>query len=85
VDGKLALEEKLDSRVTRKILALEVRKGTVEEVVSLPPGQHEIRVQVSWGKNVKSERIRGTFEPGATRRLEVKVARLRGNLSLDWR
>jgi hypothetical protein len=42
-------------------------------------------VQVSWDKSVKTSRISGRFAPGATRRLDVNVGRLRGNLSLDWK
>ena len=85
VDGKPILQEKLDSRVTRKILSLELRQGRVQEVLELEPGRHDIRVMVQWDKNTRAARIGGTFEPGATRRLQVKVGRLRGNLSLDWR
>jgi len=85
VDGAPALDEDFDGRVTRKILALTLHKGLVQQQLTLPPGRHEVRVQVSWDDNVKAGRIAGTFRPGTTRRLEVQIGRLRGNLSLAWK
>ena len=85
VDDQPVLDQDLDGRVVRRILSLELRKGVVEESLALDPGPHEVRVQVRWDKNVKSSRIQGTFAAGATRRLDVDVGRLRGNLSLAWK
>lgn len=91
VDDDLVVEERLDSRVTRTIGQIRFRKGTVEETLALDPGQHEIKVQVSWDDNVKVERISGNFSPGDTRRLAVKLAGVGGlgigvrrKLSLAW-
>jgi len=53
--------------------------------VELSPGKHQIRVQVTWDDNERTEEISGTFKPGDTRRLEIRVGRLRKDLSLDWR
>jgi predicted Ser/Thr protein kinase len=85
VDGASVLDEDFDGRVTRKILTLTLHKGLVQQQLTLAPGRHEVRVQVSWDDNVKAGRIAGTFRPGTTRRLEVQVGRLRGNLSLAWK
>ena len=85
VDDKPVLDQDFDGPVVRRILSMELRKGVVEEALALDPGRHEVRVQVSWDKNVKTSRIWGRFAPGATRRLDVNVGRLRGNLSLDWK
>jgi serine/threonine-protein kinase len=84
VDGDPVFDEDFDAQVTHRILALKLRRGTVQEVLTLRPGRHEVIVQVSWGDNVKTSRISGTFAPGATRRLDVAVARIGGRLSLDW-
>ena len=84
-DDELIFKEALDSRVTKKILALKVRKGSLQETVELSPGKHQIRVQVTWDDNERTQRIWGTFKPGATRRLEIRIGRLRKDLSLDWR
>jgi serine/threonine-protein kinase len=85
VDGKPVLDQDLDGRVVHRILSLELRKGVVEESLTLDPGPHEVRVQVRWDKNVKTSRIQGTFASGTTRRLGVDVGRLRGKLSLAWK
>lgn len=85
VDNKRVLDQDFDGKVVRRILSLELRKGVVQQALTLDPGRHEVRVQVSWDKNVKSSRISGTITPGATRRLDVEVGRLRGNLSLNWK
>jgi serine/threonine-protein kinase len=84
VDGDPVFDEDFDAQVTRRILALKLRRGVVQEVLTLRPGRHEVTVQVTWGDNVKKSRISGTFAPGATRRLDVAVARIGGRLSLDW-
>jgi len=85
VDDVGVVDEDFDGRVTRKILAIELYKGVVQQQLTLSPGPHEVRVQVRWDDNVKAARISGRFRPGASRRLEVQVGRLRGNLSLAWK
>ncbi|HVR72433.1 MAG TPA: serine/threonine-protein kinase [Vicinamibacteria bacterium] len=85
VDGAPVFDEDFGAQATRRILALKLRRGVVQEVLALPPGRHEVTVQVRWDDNVKTSRISGTFAPGATRRLDVAVARIGGRLSLDWK
>jgi serine/threonine-protein kinase len=85
VDDDLVLEEELDSRVTKKILSFRVRKGLVEETLEVPAGRRQVKVQVRWGDNIKSEATAATFKPNATRRLEIRVSRLLGGLSLRWK
>jgi hypothetical protein len=85
VDGVPVFDEDFDAQATRRILALTLRRGVVQEVLTLPPGVHEVTVQVKWDDHVKTSRISGRFAPGATRRLDVAVARIGGRLSLDWK
>lgn len=85
LDKDLVLDEPLDARVTKKILAFTLRKGHVEETLEVPPGPHEVWVEVSWDDNLKTERIPGVFESGKTRTLDVSVGRIRKDLSLDWK
>ena len=85
VDRVAVLEEQLDAAIARKIITFQLRKGRIAEVLELAPGGHDLRVQVSWDDNQRTESIWGNFEPGRTRRLEIRVGRLRRNLSLDWR
>ena len=53
--------------------------------LEVPPGLHEVRVEVRWDDNVRTERIVGSFRSGATRRLEAGLGRIRRDLSLEWK
>ena len=85
VDDQLVLEEAIEGRVTQRVLSFRLRKGSVQETLEVAPGPHEIAVHVSWDGRRRSSRIAGVFKPGATRRLEISVARLTRDLTLDWR
>jgi hypothetical protein len=85
VDGKRVAKEALDSRVTRKLLLLELRQGSVQQTLSLMPGRHEVRVRLRSADGDKTARTSATFRSGATRRLEVTAPRLRGGLTLEWK
>ena len=51
----------------------------------MPVGRREVKVQVRWDDNVKAQTTSATFKPNATRRLEIRVSRLLGGLSLRWK
>jgi hypothetical protein len=87
VDDEAMIEADLDSRVTKQIAGLKLRKGTWQDSFEVEPGRHEIRVRVSWGDNVKQESIWANFEAGSTRRLEARLRGVGGlqDLSLKWR
>jgi hypothetical protein len=85
VDGRRVAREALDSRVTRKLLGLELRSGSVQETLGLEPGRHEVRVRLRSGDDDRDARSSATFRSGATCRLEVKAPRLRGGLTLEWK
>ncbi|HVR72411.1 MAG TPA: hypothetical protein VMT87_16360, partial [Vicinamibacteria bacterium] len=85
VDDELVLDEPIEGRVTKKVLSFRLRKGTVQETLEIVPGPHEVRVQVAWDGRRRSARINGEFKAGLTRRLDVSVARLTRELTLDWR
>lgn len=85
MDGKRVAKEALDSRVTWKLLGLELRSGSVQQTLGLEPGRHEVRVRLRSGDDVRTARSSATFRTGATRRLEVKAPRLRGGLTLEWK
>jgi serine/threonine-protein kinase len=90
LDEALIVETGLDSRVTRKVAALELRKGRVEQTLELAPGNHEIKVQVAWDDNVKTEYISGHFRPGSTRQLSARLGVgvggfVRKDLRLEWK
>lgn len=85
VDADKVIDEKLDSRVTKKVAGIKFRRGGLEEAVDVSPGKHRIRVQAAWDDNLKTEEIVGTFDPGQPRRMEVRIGRLRKNLSVEWK
>jgi hypothetical protein len=85
VDDELAIDADLSGRVTKTILGLKLRKGSLEQILEVPPGRHDFRVRVAWQDNVKDERTRATLAPSATRLLEIRLGRLRQDLSLEWR
>jgi hypothetical protein len=84
LDERLLVDRPVAGQESRKLL-VSIRKGGLREEVEVPAGRHDIRVQVSWGGNEKTGRIFGTLKEGETRRLEVRLGRVRKNLSVDWR
>ena len=85
VDGELVVDADLSGRVTKKILGLKLRSGTLEHILDVQPGRHEVRVSVAWDGSVKEQRTRASFEPGATRQLEIRLGRILKDLSLRWK
>jgi hypothetical protein len=85
VDDAQVLEEALSGKVTKKILSVRLRKGSVNEVLDVAPGEHVIRVEVNGAGWDGSRRIRGTFKSGETRRLEATLDGLiKKDLTLVW-
>ena len=85
VDGKRMVKEALDSRVTRKLPMLELRKGSVQQTLTLAPGRHEVRVRLRSGEDRRIAHTTAIFKAEATRRLEVTASRLGGGLTLEWK
>jgi serine/threonine protein kinase len=84
LDEELIVEQRLAGQASKFALIFTVRKGSYKDVLEVQPGRHTIRVKVAWDENERTERIVGTFKPGITRRLQVRLGRLRKNLSLEW-
>ena len=87
VDDAVVIEADLDSRVTKRVAGLTLRKGSLQDSFRVKPGRHEIRVQVAWDGNVKSETTWANLQPGSRRRLEARLRGVGGlqDLSLKWR
>jgi hypothetical protein len=85
VDDAQVLEEALSGKVTKKILSVRLRKGSIEKVLDIAPGEHVIRIEVDGSGWDGSRRIRGTFKSGETRRLEATLDGLiKKDLTLVW-
>jgi hypothetical protein len=85
VDDQLQVEERLRGQQRTKALVFKLHEGTFRNELEVQPGLHEIRLEVRWDDNVKTERIVGNFASGATRRLEASLGRIRRDLSLEWK
>ena len=79
------LEAHLEGTVSRNIAGVKFRKGGLEQLFEVPPGRREVRVQVAWDDNERSESLSGTFRSGGTRHLEIRLGRIRKNLSVEWK
>jgi serine/threonine-protein kinase len=84
VDDLLVVDQPFGGKITRKVVGLEMRKGHLTETLEIAPGLRNIKVEVSWEKNVKTERSQTFFNPGRRLRLKAKLGGLRKNLSLEW-
>jgi hypothetical protein len=85
IDGKLSLEQDLTGRMTKNLVGMKTHKGSLEKTLRVEPGRHEVRVRVAWEDNVKEETLAATFKAGSTRVLEIRLGRIRKNLSVDWK
>jgi len=85
VDDELEVEQRLRGQPKTKALLFKMHEGTFRNELEVPPGLHEIRLEVRWDDNVKTERIVGSFASGATRSLEANLGRIRRDLSLEWK
>jgi serine/threonine-protein kinase len=87
VDDEEVLNERLKSAVVKKIGPVHRRRGRVSKVLEVTPGEHVIKVEVQGDDFSGGNSIKGTFEKGATRRLEVNkegLPLLKKELSLEW-
>ena len=85
VDDELALEQGLTGQPKKKALVFKRHEGSFRDELEIPPGLHEVRVEVRWDDNLKTARIVGNFRPGSARRLEASLGRLRRDLNLEWK
>jgi serine/threonine-protein kinase len=85
VDDDLVLDQDFGGRVTKKIFSFRIRKGSVDEMLDVAPGRHEVKVQVQWDDNTRTEATAATFKPGVTRTLEIRILRVLNIMTLDWR
>ena len=84
LDDDAVLSRSVRGGVSRNLLVAKLHGGVVTDLLEVEPGRHEFEVVVSWDDQTRSQRIRGVFESGETYRLEVRLGRLRRNLSLEW-
>ena len=84
VDDVRVVDEPFGGRITTKIPGIEMRKGRITETVEVQPGLRNIKVEVRWDDNVKTERSQTFFTAGGRMRLKAKLGGLWKSLSLEW-
>jgi hypothetical protein len=85
VDDDPVLEKPIEGHVVKKVLNFRQYKGSFNDAVSVPAGDHLIRVQVTGEGFSGSKRIRGAFAGGLTRELRVNVTNWPNReLELSW-
>ena len=84
MDKQLILDRQFEGEVTKDLGLAKLRKGEVETALAIPPGWHDIWVEVRWEDNRKTKGISGSFQSGVTRNLKIRTSRIRKSLSLDW-
>jgi hypothetical protein len=85
IDGNLSLTQDLAGRLAKNLVGIKIHKGSLEKALGVRPGRHEVRVRVTWDDNVKEETLSATFKAGSTRQLEIRLGRIRKNLSVEWK
>jgi hypothetical protein len=84
LDGEELLVERVRGEVTKDLVLFKLKGGVLTEVLDVSPGAHQVRVEVSWDDQRRTRDIAGRFRPGETYRLEVRLGRLKKELSLRW-
>jgi hypothetical protein len=52
--------------------------------LDVSPGWHDVEVEVRWDQSRRAERIGAVFRSDEPRQLQVRLGRIRKNLSLEW-
>jgi hypothetical protein len=73
VDDQNVLDQRIESKVKKKLLVFKSREGTEEAALDVPAGTHTLRVQVEGDGVTLSRRLRTTFRGGETRRLGARA------------
>jgi hypothetical protein len=84
MDDEVVLGEAVRGRVDKDLLVVKLRSGVFTDVIKVEPGRHDFRVEVTWDDESRSERIPGRLLPGETYRLQIRLGRLKKDLSLEW-
>jgi serine/threonine protein kinase len=84
MNGKTVLEQTIRGDVDKNLLVVKTHEGHVTKLLRLEPGRHVFDVEVAWDDNVRRKSIGARFLPGQMYRLEIRIGRLRKNLSLRW-
>ena len=84
LDGEELLVQTVKGVITKNLVLFQLASGVLTEVLDVKAGRHQVRVEVRWSDQRRTQEIAGRFQPGETYRLEIRLGRLRKDLSLRW-
>jgi hypothetical protein len=84
MDGERVVGQSVAGDQSRNLLVSKLHSGVFTDLMEVEAGRHEFEVEVKWDDNTRRKRIPGIFRAGETYRLEIRLGRLRRNLSLKW-
>jgi serine/threonine protein kinase len=84
VDDEKVVGQPVHGRVAKDLLVVKLREGVFTDVFPVEAGRHSIRVEVRWDDETRDDLIPGRFLPGQIYRLEIRLGRLKKDLSLHW-
>lgn len=85
VDGSRLAEERLVATGGKSVLGLKMRSQRLVRSLDVLPGRRQVRVEILWNEDSRSQTIAINLKPGTTRRLVVRLGRLSKNLSVELR
>jgi serine/threonine protein kinase len=84
MDDEEVLGQRVRGKVSKDLLLVKVRNGVFTDVLDVAPGTHTFRVETRWDDDVRTETIPGRVYSGQTYRLEIRLGRIKKDLSLKW-
>jgi hypothetical protein len=84
VDEQRVLRRVIRGDVDKNLLLFKTHSGVSTDLLSMAPGRHQFEVEAVWDGEARREQIGARFLPGETYRLEIRLGRLKKNLSLRW-
>jgi serine/threonine-protein kinase len=84
MDGEPVVGQRVAGDVSRNLLVAKLHGGVFTGFMEVEPGRHQFEVEVTWDDKTRRKQIRGVFDADQTYRLEIRLGRLRRNLSLKW-
>jgi hypothetical protein len=84
VDDEKVVGQAVRGQVAKDLLVVKLREGVFTDVFPVEAGRHSIRVEVRWDDETRDDLIPGRFLPGEIYRLEIRLGRLKKDLSLHW-
>jgi hypothetical protein len=87
VDDEPIVKDDFGARPPKAPAGVKFRRSRLPESLEIAPGRRQIKVQLAWEDNVRTEYAAYTFRAGGSAKLKVRLSGLPGlrkNLSLEW-